>query len=467
MLVVISVLAFALLVAISVQFRLLRPIADDYCWAGSIADHGVIGSISAWFNAWTGDLTSVTSTAILVGAPLVYLPWGVASAVPAIAATVVVALLLATLGGAWVRTDRYRWRWVALLPIAGLTWWLFWWVSASTGLGSEQVNLNAYYVTFWQNINSAYVVLTALALLGWMLLRERSFAGRSRPWLMVTVCGIFGVAVGMAGYALALTLVLWAVCSAIVLGMRTWRNGIRHFAWPLAGRCAFFIAAGIGMWISFSSPGRRARAVVLDVHPSVLSLPGWTLPDALGSWAQGYIHVGSGVVVLIGAGMGYLVVRSGCQSCHRRLFARAGELAVLSLVFALLTRVAEAYAYPAPWHFSGPYVVICAAVWTASVGLGSWLASAITRDGVVIAIGAVPVIVMALALPAVFEMTGRVEDRYVAWNRGPAPIAGVMDIYTPGYFTTVCWYQIGTQRPLPPRPYAYPIVSRPQVLPHG
>ena len=70
--------------------RLLRPLADDYEIAVA-ANAGLIGSITGFWQSWSGAVTSTLSLTLFVGLPLRHLPWSVASAIPFLSSAILMA----------------------------------------------------------------------------------------------------------------------------------------------------------------------------------------------------------------------------------------------------------------------------------------------------------------------------------------------------------------------------------------
>ena len=80
-------LIFSVLISVGLNYlgvvwfsRFLRPSADDYC-AGAVAQLGVFGAPLALWNTWAGFLFRNLIENILMGLPLLYLPWSFASSI--------------------------------------------------------------------------------------------------------------------------------------------------------------------------------------------------------------------------------------------------------------------------------------------------------------------------------------------------------------------------------------------------
>jgi hypothetical protein len=162
-------------------------------------------------------------------------------------------------------------------------------------------------------------------------------------------------------------------------------------------------------------------------------------------------------VIVIGLATGVLAARSGLPLSSRTVTMSAVKLLLISLMLAVMTGASEAFAYPAPWHFVGAFTLVWATALAGSVAAGSVVASRRGELAPFLLAGSA-LIVLVLGFVAAADLTQQIEKRFDGWNRGPAWIAGVADIYTPAYYTTQCWHTLGRFRDLPPRPYEYPYV---------
>lgn len=182
----------------------LRPIADDYTIAAASLQ-GPLNAIQHYWNFWSGDLVAWMSNVILVGLPLIGLPWGIASAVPfavSLALVVAVALTLITSRVSLTRGASQRSTWRAVLIFAGpiaLAWWAYWWGPQAFGTGgSREVSLAAG-ITMWQTLNAQYVVPIAIAVGAYCLVETRMNLSR----VVILGYGVLGLFIGFTGPVMA------------------------------------------------------------------------------------------------------------------------------------------------------------------------------------------------------------------------------------------------------------------------
>ena len=107
------------LVAVS---RRLRPSADDYWFGAVVAEHGVIGGVAHWWATWSAYPVQLLLGNLLVGAPLVYLPVRLISAVPYLVALVLTGVVAERLLDLRAVSRRTR---VAVALGAGWLWVLY------------------------------------------------------------------------------------------------------------------------------------------------------------------------------------------------------------------------------------------------------------------------------------------------------------------------------------------------------
>jgi len=78
----------------------LRPIQDDYWHGNVVGEHGVFGGVLFWWETWAGYVSSCFVAAVLVGWPLVHLPWWIASGVTFLAVCTLMGVLAVVATGA-------------------------------------------------------------------------------------------------------------------------------------------------------------------------------------------------------------------------------------------------------------------------------------------------------------------------------------------------------------------------------
>lgn len=111
---------------------------------------------------------------VIVGLPGRHAPWELASAVPFVLTTFIVAAVAVQLvGGIKLLRGSLLGAW-ALGFVSVCLWWSSWWLPVILS-GGQISRSRAVAITVWQNINSAYVLLVALSIALWLIaIRESS-----------------------------------------------------------------------------------------------------------------------------------------------------------------------------------------------------------------------------------------------------------------------------------------------------
>ncbi len=458
-LVALVVLAFAAL-----SLRLLRPILDDYCWGAATARDGLIGGMSTWYRTWTGDLVAVGLNTLLVGMPLVYLPWALASAIPTVVAASCVGVLVLVLIWRTSETGHLQRRvYVLLVPIALLLWIAYWWVPRTFGSWTA-IEQMADEVSVWQNINAAYVVPTAIVLTAWLVMSRPGAYRRALTWCLA--CAVLGLFTGLAGYSIAVTaLTVVAITTLWRLIRRVAPRGVR-----LAGGLLFTATTVTGIAISYFSPGAQARAAVLAATPVLpsktpLSLASWIVPESAATIFRSLTNTGALCVFVIAAVVAVVLRSGGWRADRHRVGVLTAAMAGIAVVNVCVARASEAFAYPAPWHYVGASVVLFAFVVILGVYAGLWVSDAHGSRRlsvwVVVLVGMLAMVPVAFA---VASQSARLSERESQWQHTSAPFGDIMDLGTPNHYTTTCWWEIGQARAIPYRTVPFPFVVPQGVL---
>lgn len=447
--VLVSALGVVVLAYVAWMARLLRPIADDYCF-GSVSGRGFGGSIWFWWMQWSGELVGVVTNTVLVGLPLAHLPWWAASSTALIAAAGAVLLLALTLfsvlssnscSSAKLRTIGYVTLAVLVVP---LSWWSFWWVPAvldSEG-PSGDVSALAGALTHWQNLNGGYVVVTALGFMTYVGviwgLRPRGSLGFAASVFVGLVTGLSG-ALYVASAFVTLS-IIWTLLWLVV-------HRIRRYVWVMHGGFLLGAIGGFILWAS--SPGGRLRAAAQSVGlPPIRELWQWTFPAGLANWFEFVWNPGGAVALLLVATTCALLVRAGWSVQSDRALALAGGLLCWSLVYSILSRVVESGVYQAYWHRIPTGIAVFAAELCLAVAFGNWVA----RSSRLLMVGAAAVLLVSapMSVLAIGWMTASMQSRVVAWDAGPAPLPRLADIED-GSGWVKCWADLGKFRDIPDR----------------
>lgn len=431
--------------------RLLRPGADDYSLAISAKD-GLFQGVWSWWQGWSGDVTAMFSNTLFVGMPLIHLPWSFASAIPFMSAA---AVIVGAAG--WIlfhaipksgEKNRRLFILSSAIPILAITWWGYWWLPVLQARDTPNADPLAQGITHWQNLNSGYVITTALLIWAWFILESRK---TDKCWLLWTGYAILGLLAGLngpvfAGSAVAMIIILAA---GSLLGSQV---AIRtHGAtWLLA-------VSGIlvGALASHFSPGSQSRKLLL-VNPEIdtslfFRVVNEAVPGGLADWWPAVTSPGAWVLVVVIAGATALITLRGFVPNVNFLLSTGTGLLVFSLISSFVNRVSEFFAYPAFWHLTTPRAIAWLGLTTLAIAIGSIIAR-MGRGSL-----AVPVITFAAAAGVILMassialMSQEIINRSAQWEIGPAPVSGVSDIEEPDGWQRDAWLSLIEIREAPKR----------------
>ena len=404
--------------------RRLRPIADDYGSADAMISGGFVNYITSNYMNFSGELSRVISDAVLVGFPVSYANWNLASSLTFTFATAAVLFAFAVLMRIGMPTETGTlFIWVAL-PTAALGWWAYWWAPA--GLGTrEGVRSLPEAITHWQIINSSYVFLVSLSIGIWFW---GAVARHKQYKLALGVSAASALLVGLSGPSLGLSAF---ATLAILLGLNLLSSASPNTRPSRGSLIASLGGVGLGLVISQTSPGTRERAAYLmNSEGAVPRTPGnllsWTVPTGFLEWFNGIWNVGALVILGLTVTLGFMLARLR-QLQSQPLLSVALAVMGFSFVYAVLNRLAEAFSYVTFWHQIGFRTVQALGLFTLGLALGAWLSRFKVRS-VSIGIGAALAIFVVWAVSAERLMVGSINDRYATWNIGAAPLEGMPDI---------------------------------------
>ena len=417
-----------LLVAVVLYMsKALRPIADDYLNV-ALAAKGLLPGLVEYWETWSGSLFSYGLQIALVGLPLTSLPWGLSSALPFFATTVVVTGSMFVIAGLSVkrRTRTGLYLTLALLvPLAIGLWWAYWWAPvATTADPSEEVLTRAQIITFWQTVNVQYLVSTALlaALLVFCLrLPKNRRWGRSLGLLA------FGVLAGLSGPVLALSVVIGAIL--LLLGLAI-ANGVKR---QTVTEISITIVASSGLaLVAHRSPGNRERLMLLKDGGGRTTTDGLAILRAWGrpfvDFTDAYLSVAAALVIVVAASAVVILARTGMSIDGKSALRYAALLAGFSFVFAVVIRVGDLFSYDGIWHILPVRLIAFWSLVLLGAGIGTLL---LDRFDVIQLLPASLFLLGASLIligTSVTFMTTAMNERLVNWNSGPAPIYLVSDI---------------------------------------
>lgn len=444
---VLSGVAAVAVVGVLVVGRQLRPLADDYClamWAGD----GLFGGMQTILRTWSGDAVIAFSNVLFVGLPLIILPWSVASVLPfllgALSVAVAACVVLSALGAFRVRARTG----FLLLPILMLTWWSYWWIPVRHSdpvpavVGGWDLEL-AGSVTFWQNINSAYIIPTS----AWAVVCALLWKRVDRPLgPTVVLWAALGLAMGLSGPVLALSFVAVIV---VLIAVRLLRGDLRKPAVIRFGLLAAGTLAGVAA--SLTSPGNRSRTAFLTDTPystmnGPMDLLVWTVEGASRAW-WGMLVGWSTLFVLLVSGLLAVLLGAGGRVVGRRVVLAGAALLTLSLCLHGASVAAEAFSYAGFWHVIVPTLVMFWALVCLGWGFGCLVAGRAGASRALAIAGGLALGVAATV--AVADMSGAISQRYDTWTRGPAPFGRISD--TEAEYVVKCQQKLAEHRDLPDR----------------
>ena len=436
-----------LLVWVLIKSTLLRPGGDDYC-IGVASQFGILGGPIYWWNNFSGYLTPSFGANTLVGLPLLHLPLAVASAIPFITAAALVTLAtVVNLRGAYA--DLSRWMkalLVGAVPTVMVSWWAYWWLPMTLGQQGNSRFL-AQGLTHNQILNGGHVFQTALVVVLLSLAWRSIIAGGRSWWALIPAAG---VSAAFSGPAMALGLLLMAL--AIVVA--SWISGSTRVKVVMAAVGLLTVCTVIASVVAQAAPGTQARSQQLGLHVSL----GFTqlgemvnavLPSSVFAWAEAFLSPGTVVVVLLTTFVSWLFVRSGFKVDVPWVAGAALALTCFSLTLSIASRFTEIFAYDAFWHFTDTRVAAFIAIVLAGVALGQVIArfAGVAWDSTVLLAGSVG---LMLAVGSILSMTISIADRAAVWERGPAPIEGVVTEILDDE-RGFCWGFLAAIRELPDR----------------
>jgi len=412
------IVGFLSLVAVS---TLLRPLADDYAFGATAAD-GFWNAIYVWWSGHSGDIFLVFVWVLVVGMPLVWLPMGLTSSVSfLLAGAFVGGLGLLALG---LTAGLSRWRILTVWVVLTLGWWIHLWVRELVFPSFENLGVAAY-LTHWQTVNVAYVIVPALHFVMFLLLLR----GRLLPGRFEAVPAVFlGLILGTSGYVVAVSLGVFA----FLIGVGKWvisglRSSLTFFVYSLG--------ALAGVLISLNGPGTQARRQSLpDLEAQTFVFSAIrTAPTGISNWLEIVFSFEILFAVCIGMLTAWFVGNLGDRAARqRRALETVLFLAPLSLLFAVVTAVSELAAYEADWHLTSTKLLVF--VWSTVLGhvlyflLHDFLGS---RGGfeLPVWVGKVSILasILGLVTAGTVAAAGAIVDRHIAWESGDAPVRWAQD----------------------------------------
>ncbi|MBT8584882.1 hypothetical protein G6694_09650 [Polynucleobacter paneuropaeus] len=95
---------FCMVIWVYFEAYKLRPAGDDYCYGAIAAEFGLFGGVYHWWNTWSGFIFAMFSGTLLVGLPLAFLPFNIASAICFILASLGMGLVIACINNKLIQS---------------------------------------------------------------------------------------------------------------------------------------------------------------------------------------------------------------------------------------------------------------------------------------------------------------------------------------------------------------------------
>jgi hypothetical protein len=440
-LIAIGVLAsLALSMYMILMSRLFRPIADDYL----VTAHSQNGPFQAswyWYQTWSGDLISGFNNSLLVGIPSLHFDWNYSSAVPYWITVLVLALsILQTVFRALSSVSLTKWKLCvaagAGIMLINLMWIAFWWTSPSLGGARPEIAVAA---TMWQNVTVNYVFDQYLFI--FLMLTSRFWKLRSLTLKNFIYAGLIGIIAGLSGVVSGLTLL--TLCT---IGFFLFRYALRIDSESEStfskdqGRKAtsnFVLVVGtfcsLGIYIALSAPGLENRSIIEADYSipdkSFIALTNYVVGSALSTWYDGISSAGSLVVIFASIAVGAAAAqRISVSSLKVREIQTIGAVFLIASIFeSAISRLSEAYSYPAYWHIVGQRSLMFTGILITGLAIGFHFISVLDFG---IKVVMVPVLLGTsfLVFGSLVFFGSVVNERHQNWNLGPAQIFAVPDI---------------------------------------
>jgi hypothetical protein len=437
-----------LLVSISLK---LRPISDDYCAGSVVTAHGLIGGVAHVYRVWSGDVFSLLITYGLVGIPLRFLDFQIASAIPFILAFFPFAILFyIKFGGREKTTSKSKFR----MKLASTIWlYLSWYVAlwtfnltpgidASVPVQPEFMWGMSLSTTYFQNINTGYVLTPGIIILLAYLL---FYASHPMARYQVNFLGLlFGLIIGTSGAWIVVTYLVVQISSLIFRKLR--KIQVRHVVAELLSMATSIL----GLFISISSPGTKNRRGALTStameNPDLAKLLSWTMGGAFQNLWVMFFSSATFLVILMGVVNGVILSGSIAKPDQKSANTLGFTLLAIGVSSTFVVRASEAFAYPAYWHFVGSMAFILFGIHVLSMSIAIKFISSPKWLGILLLSTTILIVLLTFS-----SSHKQIDARLAKWNMGPAPISGFADIEAKNGYVDLCWNIIKEERVTPER----------------
>jgi len=342
---------------------LLRPVADDYCFAASLKN-GFPRALQYWLDNTQFDFFTLSSNLLVVGLPILLMPASLASVFSLLICTSAFSIFLYRLlnpGRGLLKLHLMISVFLLILSAlisnfvlqAQLARFLF----GQTNSRSlpHQAILSKIFQHFidvanswfmWGVVNSSYLIPFLMSFVFLRRIQTNDFL-HSRKMLILSLL------IGTSGYVISATTFL----SSIIILESRFR--VKELGLDLKSRAIslrpdhvkLFVPLALGVGLSFFSPGAFARRRVLSEIDPFSAAKIYRLPaDFLKLIAESLLNIGNISTLFFGIVLGYLL----CKNSKLSQFYLLGIMK-LSLVYAgsafIFTLISELFSYRAYWHY--------------------------------------------------------------------------------------------------------------------
>lgn len=427
----------------------LRPTSDDYCF-GAYSAAGSIGGVIRWWNNWSSNLFPLLIENIIVGLPLLHLPWQIASAIPFMLTAFGMSFAIIYI----VPNNLIYIPRIFISILIPFSWWTFLWANELMGSMAGDVSVSlAYGLTHWQTLNGAYIIPVLILLCIWSEIWNNTGRVTSRVLLAVIFLGLLG---GVSVTTLALALIV--LCGLVPICSWIFRIGVsphRIILWWVL----FFTILLSFLISSLLSPGNNFRMIELESNfdltwERIHYLRFAVVPSAIGLWARSYLSWSSLLLFILISCLNWLVIaiNKNTSATQKEPFNydwyldAALMVAGFSLLQLMIIVVAEDFAYPAYWHYASPLVCVFLSIFFAGSYAGIKVALLSKINLIYLCI---PILFMVIVISSVsnINMIKSIAERSVRWGNGSAPITqlGFGDIGNDDYIG-ICWERLNNVR---------------------
>lgn len=404
--VLLSILCSSGLVAASLK---LRPVSDDFCYAQATTS-GVWQAMTNWYSTWVGDMSVTFLNTFLVGLPGSISPR--LSFIPFIFANLLVAYVAVELFFTPSATSNKFLSYVVFFPLWCTYLWIpaltYRWISGSDGL----VNQIAEQSTFWQVVNSSYVVPGCLVVLIFLKFNILDIEGKERlskrrSLLLV----LLGVSLGLSGYVLAISALLWKLTPIAIRLLRTKKSNSQA---EIQEVVYLFVSISSGLLISFTSPGVEIRKESLPQESLIVIFS--HVPKALilsfMSMAQLLFSVSFLITLIAGYVLHFLFQHKSRILNFRIVLNLLGFLCILSVV----NRLSELFSYQSVAHLETSVILVFFLGLTSGALLSQFAESRLTNGSFrLINSITLPIWILLMATSVAF-LTHEANGFLAAWN---------------------------------------------------